>query len=211
MQDNLARLGLTINRGKSKVFKTNAFNNTPATVKGKALEEVDSCTYLGSILHHHQDWALQYHREANTHLWSRYLKNHCHNHKENTCLLQLLPQEDPQDPLARQDLQRSIMEKNKAAASCIKHPSETLAMDMQHLSQPCIQYDKTINDMEPPKEKEEGKEKTTGAVTWMQMLSRWAKHWGSLRDSPRTESPGGSWLSAYFPDRTTGEDEISHD
>ncbi|KAH3850287.1 hypothetical protein DPMN_092695 [Dreissena polymorpha] len=48
--DNLARLGLTINKGISKVFRTNASNNTPITVQGKALEEVDSFTYLGSIL-----------------------------------------------------------------------------------------------------------------------------------------------------------------
>ena len=48
--DNSARLGLTINRGKSKVFRTNASNNTPITVQGEALEEVDSFTYLGSIL-----------------------------------------------------------------------------------------------------------------------------------------------------------------
>ncbi|KAK7107318.1 hypothetical protein V1264_015265 [Littorina saxatilis] len=48
--DNSASLGLHINRGKSKVFKTNAPNNTPITVEGSALEEVDSFTYLGSIL-----------------------------------------------------------------------------------------------------------------------------------------------------------------
>ncbi|KAH3845022.1 hypothetical protein DPMN_087291 [Dreissena polymorpha] len=48
--DNLARLGLTINRGWSKVFRANASNNTPIMVQGEALEEVDSVTYLGSIL-----------------------------------------------------------------------------------------------------------------------------------------------------------------
>ncbi|KAH3874296.1 hypothetical protein DPMN_037538 [Dreissena polymorpha] len=36
---------------------------------------------------------------------------------KNTGLHQHLPQEGPQDPLARQDLQRRIMEKNKASAS----------------------------------------------------------------------------------------------
>ena len=51
--DNSARLGLNINRGKSKVFKTNASNETPITVQGEALEEVDSFTYLGSILDNH--------------------------------------------------------------------------------------------------------------------------------------------------------------
>ncbi|KAH3888887.1 hypothetical protein DPMN_012930 [Dreissena polymorpha] len=50
LADNSARLGLTINRVKSKVFKTNASNNTPITVKGEALEKMDSLTYLGSIL-----------------------------------------------------------------------------------------------------------------------------------------------------------------
>ncbi|KAH3778318.1 hypothetical protein DPMN_179773 [Dreissena polymorpha] len=32
-----------------------------------------------------------------------------------------------------------------------------------------------------------------GAVTLMQMLSRWTKHIGSWRDSPRTETPRGGW------------------
>ncbi|KAH3710274.1 hypothetical protein DPMN_069748 [Dreissena polymorpha] len=51
--DNLAGLCLTINRGKSKFFKTNASNDTPITVQGKAQEEVDSFTYLGSSLNNH--------------------------------------------------------------------------------------------------------------------------------------------------------------
>ncbi|KAH3861181.1 hypothetical protein DPMN_024109 [Dreissena polymorpha] len=50
-------------------------------------------------------------------LWSRNLENHCHHHEENTGLHQHLLHEDPQDPLARQDLQRTIIMKNKAAAS----------------------------------------------------------------------------------------------
>ncbi|KAH3846075.1 hypothetical protein DPMN_088369 [Dreissena polymorpha] len=80
---------------------------------------------------------------------------HCHRHKENTGLHQHLPQEDPQDPLARQDLQQRIMEKNKPAASRRRHPSETLEVDRPHPSQACIQYDKAIPHMEPPREKEE--------------------------------------------------------
>ncbi|KAH3825170.1 hypothetical protein DPMN_127043 [Dreissena polymorpha] len=63
--------------------------------------------------------------------------------------------------------------------------------------------------MELPKENgREGGLETPVAVTWIQILSRWAKHGGSLRDSPRTETPGGSWLAADFPDGTTGEDEM---
>ncbi|KAH3830500.1 hypothetical protein DPMN_103744 [Dreissena polymorpha] len=42
--DNSARLGLTINRGKRKVFGTSASNNTPITVQGEELEEVESFT-----------------------------------------------------------------------------------------------------------------------------------------------------------------------
>ncbi|KAH3858872.1 hypothetical protein DPMN_101514 [Dreissena polymorpha] len=48
VEENSSRLGLTIKRWKSKVFKTNAYNNTPITVQGEALGEVDSLTYLGS-------------------------------------------------------------------------------------------------------------------------------------------------------------------
>ncbi|KAH3702759.1 hypothetical protein DPMN_077785 [Dreissena polymorpha] len=46
---NSARLGLTINKGNSNMFRTYASNNTPITVQGVAVEEVDSFTYLGSI------------------------------------------------------------------------------------------------------------------------------------------------------------------
>ncbi|KAH3738488.1 hypothetical protein DPMN_045122 [Dreissena polymorpha] len=64
---------------------------------------------------HQQDKVLQYHREAYTPPWSKDLWNHCHYHKENPCLHQHLPQEDPQDPLARQDLQRRFIEKKKSS------------------------------------------------------------------------------------------------
>ena len=39
------------------------------------------------------------------------------------------------------------------------------------------------------------------------MPSRWARRGASWRNSPRTETPGGSWSAAYVPDGTTGEDE----
>uniref|UniRef100_A0A1A8ES14 Reverse transcriptase domain-containing protein n=2 Tax=Nothobranchius korthausae TaxID=1143690 RepID=A0A1A8ES14_9TELE len=48
--DNSASLGLHINREKSKVLETNASNDISITVEGDVLEEVDSFTYLGSIL-----------------------------------------------------------------------------------------------------------------------------------------------------------------
>ncbi|KAH3716274.1 hypothetical protein DPMN_058993 [Dreissena polymorpha] len=48
--DNSARLRRTINRTKSKVFRTNASNNTLIKVEVEVLEEVESFTYLGSIL-----------------------------------------------------------------------------------------------------------------------------------------------------------------
>ncbi|KAI8789443.1 hypothetical protein BgiBS90_009701 [Biomphalaria glabrata] len=51
--DNLARMGLTINRGKSKVFKIKASNNTPNTAQDEALEKIEIFTYLGSIIDHH--------------------------------------------------------------------------------------------------------------------------------------------------------------
>ena len=44
------RLGLTIHRGKSKVLKINTDSITPITLEGEALEEVESFTYLGSVV-----------------------------------------------------------------------------------------------------------------------------------------------------------------
>ncbi|KAH3851316.1 hypothetical protein DPMN_093796 [Dreissena polymorpha] len=53
--ENSARLCLIINRRKSKVFRTNAPNDTTITVQGEALEELDSSTFLGSILNNHKE------------------------------------------------------------------------------------------------------------------------------------------------------------
>ncbi|KAH3871252.1 hypothetical protein DPMN_034447 [Dreissena polymorpha] len=50
LADKSVRLGLTISRGKRKVFKNNASKNTHITVQSDALKEVDSSTYLGRIL-----------------------------------------------------------------------------------------------------------------------------------------------------------------
>ena len=44
------RTGLKINRGKSKVTRINTTNENPITVGGEQLEEVDSFTYLGSVI-----------------------------------------------------------------------------------------------------------------------------------------------------------------
>ncbi|KAH3726048.1 hypothetical protein DPMN_051903 [Dreissena polymorpha] len=48
--ENSARLGRTLNREKGKLFRTNTFDNTLITVQGEALEDMDSFTYLDSIL-----------------------------------------------------------------------------------------------------------------------------------------------------------------
>ena len=44
------RTGLKINKGKSKVMRINTINENPTTVEGERLEEVDSFTYLGSVV-----------------------------------------------------------------------------------------------------------------------------------------------------------------
>ena len=44
------RTGLKTNRGKSKVMRINTTNENPITVGGEQLEEVDSFTYLGSVI-----------------------------------------------------------------------------------------------------------------------------------------------------------------
>jgi hypothetical protein len=42
---------LNIYRGKSKVFKINTFSNTPITLEETIMKEVESFTYLGSIIY----------------------------------------------------------------------------------------------------------------------------------------------------------------
>ena len=48
--DVSARLGLKIHRGKSKVLKVNMVTDTPIMLEGEALGEVETFTYLGSIV-----------------------------------------------------------------------------------------------------------------------------------------------------------------
>ena len=48
--DASARLVLKIHRGKSKVLKVNTVTDTPIMQEGEALDEVESFSYLGSIV-----------------------------------------------------------------------------------------------------------------------------------------------------------------
>ena len=45
-----AQIGLSIHTGKTKLLKINTTNNSPITLGGKELEEVEAFTYLGSIV-----------------------------------------------------------------------------------------------------------------------------------------------------------------
>ncbi|VDP36310.1 unnamed protein product [Schistosoma margrebowiei] len=45
-----ASVGLSIHRGKTKVLKFKVENNNPITLDGETLEDVESFTYLGSII-----------------------------------------------------------------------------------------------------------------------------------------------------------------
>ncbi|VDO65478.1 unnamed protein product [Schistosoma margrebowiei] len=45
-----ASVGLNIHKGKTKVLKFKAENSNPITLDGETLENVESFTYLGSII-----------------------------------------------------------------------------------------------------------------------------------------------------------------
>ncbi|VDO77522.1 unnamed protein product [Schistosoma margrebowiei] len=45
-----ASVGLSIHKGKTKVLKFKAENNNPITLDGETLENVESFTYLGSMI-----------------------------------------------------------------------------------------------------------------------------------------------------------------
>ncbi|VDP50308.1 unnamed protein product [Schistosoma margrebowiei] len=45
-----ASVGLSIHKGKTKLFKFKAENSNPITLDGETLEDVESFTYLGSII-----------------------------------------------------------------------------------------------------------------------------------------------------------------
>ncbi|VDP55727.1 unnamed protein product [Schistosoma curassoni] len=45
-----ASVGLDIHKGKTKVLKFKAENSNPITLHGETLEDVESFTYLGSII-----------------------------------------------------------------------------------------------------------------------------------------------------------------
>lgn len=50
LADTSTQVGLHIHKGKTKVMKINTAATEPVTLDGQALEEVDSFTYLGSII-----------------------------------------------------------------------------------------------------------------------------------------------------------------
>ncbi|VDP82782.1 unnamed protein product [Schistosoma curassoni] len=48
-----AAVGLNIHKGKSKILRYNTACNNPITIDGENLEDVESFTYLGSIIDEH--------------------------------------------------------------------------------------------------------------------------------------------------------------
>ena len=44
------QIGLTINKQKTKIVRINAGTDEPVTIEGEELGEVESFTYLGSIM-----------------------------------------------------------------------------------------------------------------------------------------------------------------
>ncbi|VDO53944.1 unnamed protein product [Schistosoma margrebowiei] len=48
-----AALGLNIHKGKSKVLRYNTACTNPITIDGKDVEDVNTFTYLGSIIDEH--------------------------------------------------------------------------------------------------------------------------------------------------------------
>ena len=50
IETTTATLGLNVNKGKTKIMKINSKNSSPVTVQREVLDEVQSFTYLGSIV-----------------------------------------------------------------------------------------------------------------------------------------------------------------
>ena len=50
LADTSAKVGLNIHKGKTKVMKVNTSSTEPITLEGSPLEEVESFTYLGSVI-----------------------------------------------------------------------------------------------------------------------------------------------------------------
>ena len=50
LDSTFAQTGLNIHRGKTKILSLNTTTNNPVTLREEPLEEVDSFTYLGSII-----------------------------------------------------------------------------------------------------------------------------------------------------------------
>ena len=50
MAENSAKIDINIHREKNKVLKVNASSTTPIMLEGRALEEIETFTYRGSIV-----------------------------------------------------------------------------------------------------------------------------------------------------------------
>ncbi|KAH3807942.1 hypothetical protein DPMN_136290 [Dreissena polymorpha] len=91
------------------------------------------------------------------------------------------------------------MEKNKAAASLRRHPSETLAINRTDPSKAFIQYDMTIYHKEPPIERKRGRHRNTWRRYMDADAEQMGKTWGQLERLAQNETPGGSWLAQTEP------------
>ncbi|VDP07019.1 unnamed protein product, partial [Schistosoma mattheei] len=53
VEEASAAVGLNIHKGKSRILRYNTACTNPVTLDGEALGDVETFTYLGSIIHEH--------------------------------------------------------------------------------------------------------------------------------------------------------------
>ncbi|VDO72021.1 unnamed protein product [Schistosoma curassoni] len=107
-----AAVGLNIHKGKSKILRYNIACINRITLDGEALEDVKTCTYLGSIIDEHDG------SDADVKAWigkarPAYLQVKNIWNSKNLSTNAKLPMQNTPDPLARHYQQQPIVGENK--------------------------------------------------------------------------------------------------
>ncbi|VDO54588.1 unnamed protein product [Schistosoma margrebowiei] len=151
-----ASVGINIHKEKTKVLKFKAENSNPITLDGETLEDVESFTYLGSIIDEQGESDADVKaRIGKARVAFLQLKNIWNSKQLSTNIK--LSKQNTSDPLARHYEQQPNMGENKPELRDERNQEEALEVDRTHIEESIQLRHKASPFMESSMPKEERK------------------------------------------------------
>ncbi|VDP57859.1 unnamed protein product [Schistosoma curassoni] len=204
-------VGLNIHKGKTKVLKDNTGNTNPITLCDETLEEVESFTYLGSIIDEQggsdADVKTRIGKARVAFLQLKYIWNSkqlstnikfrtfntnmktvllygAETWRTTTTIIKKLSTQNTSDPLARHYKQQSTMRENKRNPNGGRNQKETLEVDRTHIEESTqLCHEASLHlESSRPNQKRKTKEHTT--------LTNGYRHGKNEQQSDRTGKEG---------------------